>query len=188
MVGVMLAVRRPHPDYVEAYRTARARDEPTCDPAASTPNGFARDVFIRGVGVGDSAFDRAREGVRQWVAHRAAGVEVSPPDAPIVAGETVALVTRQLGAWVLAACRLVEVVDEPDRFGFTYATLPGHPECGWESFVVARVEAEVRFTIEAVSKPAATIVRLGPPIARQLQKRATIRYLDGMDRWTRDRI
>ena len=82
----------------------------------------------------------------------------------------------------------MEVVDEPDRFGFTYATLPGHPECGWESFVVARVEAEVRFTIEAVSKPAATIVRLGAPIARQLQKRATIRYLDGMDRWTRDGI
>jgi len=161
-------------------------DEPTCVSIGVAPVGFARDAFEREIGVGDDAFDRAREGLRRWEVHRAAGVEVYPPDTPIDSGETIGLVTRQLGAWVLASCRLVEVVDESHRFGFTYATLPGHPECGWESFIISRSESEVRFAIEAVSKPAMTMMRLGMPIARRVQRRVTVRYLDGLERWTRD--
>jgi len=100
-------------------------DEPTCVSIGVAPVGFARDAFEREIGVGDDAFDRAREGLRRWEVHRAAGVEVYPPDTPIDSGETIGLVTRQLGAWVLASYRLVEVVDESHRFGFTDATLPG---------------------------------------------------------------
>ena len=33
-------------------------------------------------------------------------------------------------------CRVVYVVDEPDRRGFAYGTLPGHPESGEELFLV----------------------------------------------------
>ena len=35
-----------------------------------------------------------------------------------------------------APCRVVYVVDEPDRRGFAYGTLPGHPETGEELFAV----------------------------------------------------
>jgi len=181
----MLSVRRPRSVDVEAYRTARAMDEPTCVAAGGVPVGFVHDVFRRDIGVGDGVLHRAREGLRQWVAHRGAGVEVYPSERSIVEGETVALVTRQLGVWVLASCRITEVIDEPNEFGFTYATLPGHPECGWESFVVEVEESVVRFKIEAVSRPALTIMRLGKPIVRRLQRRATLRYLDGLERWAR---
>ena len=30
----------------------------------------------------------------------------------------------------VAVCRIVAVVDEPDRYGFAYGTLPGHTERG----------------------------------------------------------
>ena len=33
---------------------------------------------------------------------------------------------------VRAPCRVVYVVDEPDRRGFAYGTLPGHPEIDGE--------------------------------------------------------
>ena len=37
---------------------------------------------------------------------------------------------------VQAPCRVVYVVDEPDRRGFAYGTLPGHAESGEELFLV----------------------------------------------------
>ena len=37
---------------------------------------------------------------------------------------------------VRAPCRVVYVVDEPDRRGFAYGTLPGHAESGEELFLV----------------------------------------------------
>ena len=84
---------------------------------------------------------------------RGSGVEVVPDDAALLPGTTVAILTRQLGLWVLAACRIESVIDEPRRFGFVYSTLPDHPECGYESFVVTNVDDEIVFTIDAVSRP-----------------------------------
>ncbi len=91
-----------------------------------------------------------------------------------------AILTRQRGLWILAACRISSVVDEFQTFGFTYLTLPDHPECGYESFTIHRLSDEVRFDIEATSKPGIALVRIGSPITRELQKRATIRYLDAL--------
>ncbi len=103
-------------------------------------------------------------------------------------GETVAILTRQLGLWVLASCRVVSVIDEPAAFGFVYATLPDHPEEGYESFVVRHDEREadaVVFTIEAVSRPGVPIVRIGAPITQLLQRRAAHAYLAALETWVR---
>ncbi len=35
------------------------------------------------------------------------------------------------------------VIDQPTRFGFVYATLPDHPEQGYESFIVNDVDGEI---------------------------------------------
>lgn len=153
-------------------------------PAAATPTGFHREQFSRRVGVGDSDFRRARTGLQQWSAHIGAGVEVHPTTTSLTDGETVAIVTRQLGLWVLAACRVTSVTDEVDAFGFTYATLPDHPECGFESFTVQRTHDEVRFNIDATSKAGTLLVRIGAPVTQHLQRRATQRYLDALARWT----
>ncbi len=107
-----------------------------------------------------------------------------PGGAPVQTGQTVALVTRQLGLWVLAACRIVAVVDEPMTYGFTYATLLDHPECGYESFTVQNEDGAVTFHVEAVSRPATAITRFGAPIGRELQRRAKNGYLSALGRWT----
>lgn len=50
-----------------------------------------------------------------------------------------ALVLPGVGAGPLrlrAPCRVVYTVTESRRRGFAYGTLPGHPECGEEAFVI----------------------------------------------------
>lgn len=178
----MILVRRPSPSTVDAYRAERIGIPLPCPPTAAPPPGFRSTSFSRVVGSGDEAFDRARTGLREWAAHRGGGVEVFPHDARLVVGTTVAILTRQLGLWVLAACRVDEVIDEPDEFGFVYATLPDHPVCGYESFVVRCDGDRVTFRIDAVSSPGSLLVRLGLPVTNRLQQRAATAYLEALAR------
>ena len=85
-----------------------------------------------------------------------------------------------LGAWVSGACRIVQVVDDGDAFGFAYGTLPHHPEQGEEAFLVRRrADGSVVFEIVAFSRPATLPTRLIGPFGRWLQRRSIDRYLDG---------
>lgn len=77
-----------------------------------------------------------------------------------------------------APARVVDVVDDSHRVGFTYGTLVGHPEAGEERFVVERVtDGTMRLVIEHWSCPARWFTRLGGPIARWAQRRAIGAYL-----------
>jgi uncharacterized protein (UPF0548 family) len=178
----MIKLRRPTPDAIDRYRTVRLEASPTCTPGHNL-SGFRHERFSREIGEGDIAFERACRGLMAWAAHRGAGVEVFPATAEVTTGETVAILTQQLGLWVLAACRVDAVVDRPNEFGFTYLTLPDHPECGYESFFVRLVDGQVHFDIEAISKPGILIVRLGAPLTRRLQRRATNSYLEALAQW-----
>jgi len=171
-------LRRPTAGEIADYRDSRLGSEPTCLPDASTPDGFSRERFGKPIGAGEIDFERARSGLQLWRAHRGSCVEVHLNTSQLAVGETVAIVTRQLGLWVLAACRITSVTDEADVFGFTYATLPDHPGCGFESFTVRRTLGEVLFDIEATSKAGNLLVRLGAPVTQHLQKRATHAHLD----------
>ena len=145
--------------------------------------GYRTDWYEAELGRGAVVFARAVAGLRAWAAHRGAGVRVEPPDAPLEEGTTVVVVTRLGPASVLAACRVVAVVDEPDRFGFAYGTLPLHPESGEEAFLVERgPDDAVRFRVVAVSRPAHPLARLGAPVTRLVQRRVTSRYLEGLRR------
>ena len=179
----MISVRHPSAEHVEAYRQARLDSPPTALPADEPPPGFRRDIFTRPIGSSAGDFERARHGLERWAAHRGSGVEVFPDTAALAPGSTVAIVTRQLGLWVLAACRVASVIDEPSRFGFVYATLPDHPECGYESFIVTFVDGQVTFEIEAVSRPGILLVRLATPMTRVLQRRASEAYLAALEAW-----
>jgi uncharacterized protein (UPF0548 family) len=56
--------------------------------------------------------------------------------------------------------------------------LPGHPERGVESFVVQRhADGSVVFTIQAVSRPASLLARIGGPLTRRAQLTMIDRYL-----------
>lgn len=143
------------------------------------PPGFLHDHHERRLSGADS-FERAKLGLKRWAAHKGAGARIFPGGAP-EEGETV-LVGLTLGPLhIVAPGRIVYVIEEPDRFGFAYGTLPGHPECGEESFLVERGrDGESVFRIRAFSRPAHPLARLGAPLARRIQLRITARYLDAL--------
>ena len=64
---------------------------------------------------------------------------------------------------VRAPCRVVYVVDEPDRRGFAYGTLPGHAESGEELFLVRYDPAtdEVYAEVTAFSRHAHVVEQAG---------------------------
>jgi uncharacterized protein (UPF0548 family) len=78
---------------------------------------------------------------------------------------------------VRAPARVVYVVDEPERKGFAYGTLRGHPENGEEAFLVEkRADDSVWLTIKAFSRPANRWWWLVYPVLRVTQEVFTRRY------------
>jgi uncharacterized protein (UPF0548 family) len=128
----------------------------------------------------DGAFAAGVRALRGWEVHRGARAPVFPAGAALVEGETVVVTLRLLPPSLVtmaAPCRVVYVTDEPDRFGFGYGTLPGHPEVGEEAFHVVRMSEGVRFEVDVFWKPVHPLVRLGGPVSRWVQAMMTRRYL-----------
>jgi uncharacterized protein (UPF0548 family) len=150
--------------------------------AKALPAGFHQVRAVHALGAGDAVFAAACDGIRTWQLHRRQGFRVVPADPPIRAGTEVLVDVRLAGpVHVLAACRIVRVVEEADRFGFAYGTLRVHPESGEEAFLVERAASgDVRAVIVAFSRPRHPLVRLGGPIARRRQAAATQGYLDAL--------
>lgn len=139
---------------------------------------YEADFLLSGPG----SFERAKDGIRTWQVHRGAGAQVFP-DA-YGNGETVLVLLGVGPVQVIAPCRVVYIVDEPDRFGFAYGTLPGHPEEGEERFIVERDGGgSAFFEVRAFSKPADLIVKAAGPAARLLQDQMTYRYGRAMQKW-----
>ncbi|HUB69339.1 MAG TPA: DUF1990 domain-containing protein [Acidimicrobiales bacterium] len=148
------------------------------------PKGYRHDRVSTELGEGAEVWARAQEAVRTWQAHRRAGATISPAEALIAVGTEVVATVRLGLLFIVAPCRVVYVTAEPDRFGFAYGTLPGHPERGEEAFHVTRHgDGTVRFEIVAFSRPATAIARLGGPLSRLAQDRTTRLYLDGLRRY-----
>lgn len=138
---------------------------------------FSRTAALRRTDLDGTAAD-----LLGWRVHERAGlvVRASGPAAEGV------VVEMRLGAGPVAVripCRVVAVVDEPDRRGFSYGTLPGHPECGEEQFLLERdADGSLRFTVSAFSRPATLLARAGGPLTAVVQRVMTGRYLAAPDR------
>ncbi|MBD8606038.1 DUF1990 domain-containing protein [Aeromicrobium sp. CFBP 8757] len=144
------------------------------------PDGYHHVRASRVIGSGRGAFESASAALLSWQMHERAGVrKLSGPDAA-TAGNDVAF------RWLLLRfeCRVVSVMDEPDRQGFTYGTLAKHPECGEERFVVEidPHTQDVTATITAFSKPSGWLVRAGGPVPRLVQTFMTRQYLASLAR------
>ncbi|MFD9791147.1 DUF1990 family protein [Streptomyces sp. NPDC059070] len=117
------------------------------------------------IGHGPDVLRRAGAAITDWRMHRALGVGVDSPAERAAPGVPV---TIRLGAGAFAAkapCRVVWTADEPHRVGFAYGTLPGHPECGEEAFLVELDRHDgVWFTVTAFSHPASRWTRLAGPL------------------------
>jgi uncharacterized protein (UPF0548 family) len=153
------------------------------------PSGFRHDHYEADIGRGAAAYERAVAGLRQWKAHTARGIGVYPEGVEICMGATVIVMLGTSALALAAPCRIVGIIDEADRWGFAYGTLPGHPEQGEERFVVSRSTDEaVRFEITAFSRPGDRLTRLSGPIARTIQKKGTESYLDALRRYVTEPI
>lgn len=146
--------------------------------AGELPAGYRHTRASAVIGTGRDRFDQAAENVLKWGMQHGAGLRVQATSEAAAVGTE--LIVR-LGP-VPAPCRVVYVLDEPDRRGFAYGTLAGHPESGEELFSVRYDPAtdEVHAEVVAFSRPATWWSRLGGPVTRLLQRVVTRRYLTGI--------
>jgi uncharacterized protein (UPF0548 family) len=109
---------------------------------------------------------------------RGAGLRVEATTEVAAVGSEVIV---QLGP-VRAPCRVVYVVDEADRRGFAYGTLPGHAESGEELFMVRYdpTTDEVFAEVRAFSRHATWWSKAAAPVTSVLQKLVTRRYLTAL--------
>lgn len=93
-------------------------------------------------------------------------------------GDTALLVTP-LGPFSFKSpVRVVYLIDEPQRKGFAYGTLEGHPEKGEEAFIVEQKEdGSVWLTVRAFSRPSTKLWFVLSPALRVVQGVYTRRYL-----------
>lgn len=148
------------------------------------PAGYHHQDLRRRLGRGRDDFRRFGEAVLAYRMQRGLHLlaEAQTPRAEPGARVTVRLGIGRFG--VLAPCRVVYVVDEEDRRGFAYGTLPGHPASGEELFAVEydRATATVYGVVRAFSRPAAWYTRLGGPVARAVQRLAAEAYVMALRR------
>ena len=105
------------------------------------------------IGTGDLVWERATAEVLRWGVKTASGFAVSS-NASVGPGDRVEVRARLFGVGIIEPVEVVAVVDEPDRVGFSYRTLPGHPVSGEEAFMVSRHGDEVRLTVRSLTRAA----------------------------------
>ncbi len=123
------------------------------------------------IGRGSDKWNLAKQAIRDWKMFDLGWAGICWPDTEIEEGRTVAMMASHLGIWSLNACRIVYVIDEPSRFGFTYGTLTDHAEAGEERFMVEKAEEteEIFYDLYSFSRPRQILAVLGYPYARYLQ-------------------
>ncbi|MEL4152411.1 DUF1990 domain-containing protein [Corynebacterium bovis] len=163
--------------------------------------GFTRVHATAVLGHGRDVLLRAADRVLGGEVHRAAGAPLWTADArpvagggrPLAVGDVVTV--RFLGT--RSPCLVLDVRSPADApgsagapgspdtpgtwFSMTYGTLPGHQECGEETFAARLLpDGTVTGTVAAVSRPATWLTRLGGPAARAVQRRMAARYVRAM--------
>ncbi|MBL8861371.1 MAG: DUF1990 domain-containing protein [Planctomycetes bacterium] len=173
----MFRLTRPSADEIERFVAEQALLPHSYAPVGMTrdeqaPPDWTEDRYRTVLGPGREAFERAKQLVRRWVMFELGWIELQRPEAPIREGTCVGVLARSAGLWVLNAARIVHVIDERDRFGFAYGTLPGHVEAGEELFLVERTPEDlVAYSIRALSRPRALLARAAYPWVRREQAR-----------------
>jgi uncharacterized protein (UPF0548 family) len=141
------------------------------------PAGYRHVRRRHQVGQGRPSFDALAAGMRAFEVHRGAGMGVRAVGPPSVgwAFET-GLGVGPLRLW--APCRIVWLADEPDRYGYGFGTLPGHPMRGEEAMEASLdADGSVWFVIRAFSRPGTWYAGVGGPLRNLAQDRITDRYV-----------
>ena len=146
-------------------------------PPVDPPHGFSGFSRTCRLATGVE-FTEAADALMSWQVQARSGLRVAASSLRV---ELAAVVVLRLGFGAVAVripCRVVRIVDDADEQGFSYGTLPGHPESGEESFVLRRnADGSIDLTVSAFSRPASRLARLGGPVSTAAQHFMTARYL-----------
>lgn len=128
-------------------------------------------------------FDRVTDELLHWGMHAGAGLRVTASSIPVEIGAVAQLtVGPPMLPGLTVACRVVEVIDEESRRGFTYATLSGHVESGVQRFIVARdAHGRIRASVVSITAPARGVVRWAGPLPAWAQRFMASRYCASLD-------
>ncbi|MHA7269008.1 DUF1990 family protein [Arthrobacter sp. HLT1-20] len=114
---------------------------------------YRRSEVSAVVGSGDAHWERAAAEVLRWKVKTASGFSVDSSDR-VAPGQRVNVTARMFGIKVHEPVEVVAVVEQPDRVGFAYKTLPGHPVSGEEAFIVHRDGEQVLLTVRSLTRAA----------------------------------
>jgi len=171
----MIALSLPQPFQLDRYLEIQSRLPFTYLHTGHTKRAmpvrpYNNDNLKVKIGQGDADFRQAQEAIRRWRMFPDTWTRILPQNAPVREGMTVAVYIRALGLWWRNASRIIYTMEEPNRFGFAYGTLPGHIEKGEELFLVEiQPDGAVYYEIRAFSLPRHWLAWLGYPLARYLQ-------------------
>jgi uncharacterized protein (UPF0548 family) len=169
---------RLSPDQKERLRFQPLTYPEVGSTRAELPPGYHHVAREAVLGSGQETFERATEALFGWELQRRAGVRVLPSTDRVTEVADAILLLGFGRLAIQAPVRVVYVIDQADRKGFAYGTLPGHPESGEEAFLVERRPDDVVVCrITAFSKPVTWLARLGGPLATATQSWVTGRYL-----------
>jgi uncharacterized protein (UPF0548 family) len=146
--------------------------------AARLPSDYRHIRRERRIGSGRDRFEQAADAVMRYGMLRGAGLRVAATAEVARVGTDV---LGRLGPFS-APCRVVYVIDEPNRRGFAYGSLPGHAVAGEEMFGVRYdpTDRTVYSEVVAFSRPARWWSRLGLPVLVLVQRVVTGRYLNAV--------
>jgi uncharacterized protein (UPF0548 family) len=131
------------------------------------PGGYDHLHYRTPIGTGPEVFATAAQAVLTFRMHRAAGVRIHADGWRADKGVRL---TVGIGPFTVP-CEVVYTVEEPNRAGFGYGTLPGHQESGEEAFLVERdAQDRVWFRMIAFSRPARWPALLGGPLTLIFQR------------------
>lgn len=146
--------------------------------------GFRRYEESAQIGEGSERWEFASRAVLTWGVKTRSGFALMaasgrPADAQGVAvADRVWLVARIGPLRVREPVQVVALIDEPDRRGFAYGTLTGHPLRGEEAFVVQRLpDGSVWITVRSMTRPPEGIGLLAYPAVVLAQRSYRRRYL-----------
>lgn len=138
---------------------------------------YERSVLV---GRGDECWAQAAAALLSWAVKTRSGFAVeaaSGSDPGVRDGADYWLVAAAGPLRIREPARVVAVVDRPDRCGFAYGTLEGHPVSGEEAFVLHRDEdGVVRLTMRSVTAPGSGGWRLAFPAVLVAQRWYRRRY------------
>ncbi len=176
MTSPSLATRGASYDAVGQTRPEDEEWWPTC-------TGYrVYDRTVR-IGDGDALWDATRSAVLTWAVKTRSGFTIAGPDAQarVRIGDRYWVVAHVGPITVREPVQVVAVVDAPDRCGFAYGTLDGHPVAGEEAFIVHRAgDGSVWLTLRSLTRASCGRWRVVFPALLVAQRWYRRRYLQAL--------